>query len=445
MSLMRFVAASGQVESLYTDEHFNAFWTNDHVWRGHQLFTLRESSRVVHLMGINIDTHDIIWLSPQGDLTMDAIAVLDHDNVLVTTTMQRNFASLARFCPDTRECSFLLEETWDQRAVLTGDRLIVVENQAGCDVVRLFAWPEMREIECGLPPGVCGEIDINGHVASVDWQSPCDPPQTLRFDVGNGTMLSQHETRFTPTPVRFVSDDGEPLWAWHYTPQTEPPWPTILWLHDGPQSQERTIFRPLFQWLLSCGFAIFAPNLRGSTGFGARYAKTVEGACGEAEIFDLRAAVRWVRGQGSASHLAVMGESYGGYLALRAAQEMPDAFAAAIDLFGFCNLNKMIETAPIIDRAELARVVGNHPPSITQVGCPLLVIAGRHDARVSVQEIDALLSRAPHAESLVFDDEAHGFTRRANAISAAESIASFLYRHFTTLQNEEPSRRQRLE
>ncbi|HMA34211.1 MAG TPA: prolyl oligopeptidase family serine peptidase, partial [Chloroflexia bacterium] len=56
--------------------------------------------------------------------------------------------------------------------------------------------------------------------------------------------------------------------------------PIIYYIHGGPQGQERPNFAwfsmPLIQFLTLNGFAVFVPNVRGSTGYGLQYTKQVD-------------------------------------------------------------------------------------------------------------------------------------------------------------------------
>ena len=73
-----------------------------------------------------------------------------------------------------------------------------------------------------------------------------------------------------PELHRWRARDGLNLSGWLFRPAGAlGAVPTLLWLHGGPEAQERPVFQPLFQALLAQGIAVFAPNVRGSSGFGA--------------------------------------------------------------------------------------------------------------------------------------------------------------------------------
>src|SRR5439155_946641 len=82
----------------------------------------------------------------------------------------------------------------------------------------------------------------------------------------------------------FESHDGLRISARLYLPSSElgydGPWPLVYYVHGGPQSQERPNFAwfsmPLIQILALEGFAVFVPNVRGSSGYGLTYTKWVD-------------------------------------------------------------------------------------------------------------------------------------------------------------------------
>ena len=82
-----------------------------------------------------------------------------------------------------------------------------------------------------------------------------------------------------PELVRFAAHDGLPLCGWLYRAPGGPgPEPVVLSFHGGPEGQEGPTFRPDYQVLLSQGISVFAPNVRGSAGFGKRFLNLDNGA-----------------------------------------------------------------------------------------------------------------------------------------------------------------------
>src|SRR3712207_5751725 len=94
-------------------------------------------------------------------------------------------------------------------------------------------------------------------------------------------------------------------------------------VHGGPESQSRPLFAPVTQFLLSRGYAVFSPNVRGSTGYGKAYTHLDDVRLRMDSVADLAHAAFWLR---ACAHerVAVMGGSYGGFMVLAALTEYPE-------------------------------------------------------------------------------------------------------------------------
>lgn len=199
--------------------------------------------------------------------------------------------------------------------------------------------------------------------------------------------------------------------------------------------------------MLAQGYHIFAPNFRGSTGYGAEFVKLVERDWGEGPRLDCVAGINWLFDQGitSPERLFVVGGSYGGYMTLLLAGRHPELFRAAVDIFGPSNLFTFLESVPedwkpmmdnwlgdpVRDRERLTK---DSPITyLDQMVNPMLVIQGANDPRVVKAESDqivaALQSKGLDVEYIVLDDEGHGFSRKANEILVYRRMLEFLQKH----------------
>ena len=142
----------------------------------------------------------------------------------------------------------------------------------------------------------------------------------------------------------YVSHDGLRVSARLYLPSErlgfDGPRPVVYYIHGGPQGQERPNFTwfsmPLIQYLTLRGFAVFVPNVRGSSGYGQDYMQRVDRDWGGQDRLDHVAGVAHLRNDPrvDANRIGVMGRSYGGYMTLTLAGRHPDLWSAAIDMFG---------------------------------------------------------------------------------------------------------------
>lgn len=249
----------------------------------------------------------------------------------------------------------------------------------------------------------------------------------------------------------YESFDGLRISARLYLPSPElkyeGPRPLVLYVHGGPQGQERPDFTwfsmPLIQLLAMNGFAVFVPNVRGSTGYGLAYTKHVDHDWGGKDRLDLVEGLKFLEKdiRIDSSRRAVVGRSYGGYMTLMLATRHPDLWQAACDMFGPYNLITFVERLPESWAAQFYISIG-HPkkdadflkersPStyMDNLTAPLLVIQGKNDPRVVEREskdiVDRLNASGMHVEYLMFEDEGHDVLKFKNKVTVYNRIVSF--------------------
>ena len=114
------------------------------------------------------------------------------------------------------------------------------------------------------------------------------PPDIWIMDVATGSFRQLTKSPHAgvdlaklvrPELLKFKAHDGLELSGWFYKPAVgTAPYPTVLSFHGGPEGQERPGFNSLYQALLARGIAVFAPNVRGSAGFGKTFVNLDNGA-----------------------------------------------------------------------------------------------------------------------------------------------------------------------
>jgi dipeptidyl aminopeptidase/acylaminoacyl peptidase len=256
-----------------------------------------------------------------------------------------------------------------------------------------------------------------------------------------------------PELIRYKTFDGRDIPAWYYRPRNAEAGganrslPVIVSVHGGPEGQERPAFNPTYQYFLSRGYAVLAPNVRGSTGYGKTYTHLDDVKLREDSVRDLAAAVEWLKTSGTADarRIAVMGGSYGGYMTLAAITLYPELWAAAIEMYGISNFETNLRNTSGYRRRQREREYGTlagdleflrSVSPIYKVGrikAPLLVFQGKNDPRVpyteSEQIVKALRDRNAPVEYTLFDDEGHGFVKLTNRLVVYPKIVDFLERH----------------
>ncbi len=219
----------------------------------------------------------------------------------------------------------------------------------------------------------------------------------------------------------------------------------VVEVHGGPESQRRPVWNAAIQYLVGRGYAVLSPNVRGSTGYGKAYSHLDDVRRRMDAVRDLAHAVEWLRGRGAdPRRIAVMGASYGGFMALSAITAYPDLWAAAVDIVGIANLVSFLEHTGPWRRALREREYGSlaHDRAFLEdisplhhagaIRAPLLVIHGANDPRVPVGEagqiVRALAERERPVEYLRFEDEGHGLVKLPNRIKGYTEIGAFLDR-----------------
>jgi dipeptidyl aminopeptidase/acylaminoacyl peptidase len=253
----------------------------------------------------------------------------------------------------------------------------------------------------------------------------------------------------------YTSHDGLRISARLYLPAPELGYqgkrPVIFYIHGGPQSQERPDFTwfsmPLIQFFTLNGFAVWVPNVRGSSGYGLAYMKRVDLDWGGQDRLDHVAAVEVLRSdlRLDVDRAGVMGRSYGGYMTLTLAGRHPQLWQAAVDMFGPYNLFTFIDRLPEAWKTYFHQVIG-HPdkdhdvlversPStyLGNLACPMLVIQGANDPRVVEREsrdvVETLRAQGKNVDYVVYADEGHDVITFANKVDCYTRITEFFKQH----------------
>lgn len=282
-----------------------------------------------------------------------------------------------------------------------------------------------------------------------------EPLNLYRYSGGKWTVVTenrvlgvQREDMVSPETVSYESFDGKTIEAlWFQAQEDKANGHVIFWPHGGPQAAERKQFRAMFQSFLNQGYSIFAPNFRGSTGYGASFTKLVEQDWGDGPRRDCTAGIEWLfdTGRCDRDKLFLIGGSYGGYMALLLAGRHSGYFRAVVDIFGVSNLFTFMQSVPEHWKPIMNRWLGDpvkdkekleEDSPITYLSTmtkPMLVIQGANDPRVVKEEsdqiVEALRGQGTAVEYIVLDDEGHGFSKKENEIFVYKNILNFLAAH----------------
>lgn len=309
----------------------------------------------------------------------------------------------------------------------------------------------------------------------VEFTSDREPGVTWFYDhqTGKAEILGRRQPALDPAllasvrPVAITSRDGLRIPCHLTLPLNtqQRKLPTVLLVHGGPWYRDSVCYDPEVQFFASRGYAILQVNFRGSTGYGKALMQAAKGEFAGRMHDDLIDAVDWCISEGftDPDRVAIYGCSYGGYAALVGASFTPDRFAAAISYSGMSDLRVLVEGAVSFIRETLvntyiaymgdpdiaeenADMLTRSPISrLDQIRCPLLVVHGAQDVRVSLEQavtvVDTLRLRGNEVEFLLNKKEGHWFINQDSNQELYRTMEAFLALHIGDLpkQNSQAS------
>jgi dipeptidyl aminopeptidase/acylaminoacyl peptidase len=384
-----------------------------------------------------------------------------------TTDANREHVGLARYSLDDHSLAAIDDPGWDvEDIVVSADRRTLVwsVNQDGYSTLRARHADKDKEIALPALPGGrirAMSISADGNVLALLLDTP-DRPAEVVIAILDGSRPVRYLTDTRPPAlhvtepvipelIRYPAKDGAGIPAFVYRPPGPGPHPVLMSVHGGPESQARPEYSPLHQCLLASGIAILTPNIRGSSGYGRAWQTRIYHDWGGIDLTDLAAAHAWLTAQPWADpdRIAIYGMSYGGFASLSCITRLPRLWAAGVSVCGMSDLVTLARSMPPHWIGTVTAMFGdfNDPDQASdlkrrsplsyagQITAPLLVVQGANDPRVPKTEADQIVDSArangAAVSYLVFGDEGHGFTSRANNIKAHTAIAEFLIEHLS--------------
>ncbi len=435
-----------------------AGFSPDRRWLAVLRLTERSGDNDLYL--VELETGEVVHASPHEDeASFGAPEWLpDSSAFLFATSAGRETAAIARFELASRSWRYVVESEWDLSVHVdrTGRRALVEANEDGYSKLELRD-AETLEVVAEVPlPGrgvVASPLfSHDGRQLVYHFTSPLEPgdvwlydtveSQTVRLTRSAGAVAA--EELVEPELQRVESFDGEPVPFFLYRGRAPEPAPVVLMIHGGPEAQLRPIWSPLAQYLAGHGYAVVAPNVRGSTGYGKRYEHQDDVTRRLDSVRDLVALHDWL-GEHAAfdtERIVLYGGSYGGYMVLAGLAFHPERWAAGVELVGISSLVTFLEnTAPwrraarereygSLDRDRRFLLEASPITHVDRIAAPLFIIHGANDPRVPVGEAEqihaALTSRGIRCELVVYPDEGHGLAKLANRLDAYPRAVAFL-------------------
>jgi dipeptidyl aminopeptidase/acylaminoacyl peptidase len=433
-----------------------------------------ERALVISLNG-NMDA-DVLLVSRTGDVTnltthegeqwvFGASFDSPGTGVWLLSNLDREFVALMHLDIASREHRVFFETDWDIehfKVSPDGSRIVLSINEdAASTAVIVPVSGNEAAVPVDLPRGAIDQFAWSPDSSTIAFGlSTVEHPSVIMVASLDGSARIVADTSretgtalpltFEPQTVRYRTFDDREIPAFFFKPSGKGPFPVLVDIHGGPESQRRLNYSPsgpVLQYLTSLGMAVLSLNVRGSTGYGKEYSHLDDKAKRLDSVKDVEYAVGWLRNRDDidSDRIAVYGRSYGGFMTLASLVFYPDLWAAGVDMVGIANFVSFLErTGPwrrahreaeygelANDREMLERISPlNH---IDNIVAPLLVVHGRNDPRVPLFEaeqiVEALKARGQEVELRVYDNEGHALSKRPNVLDAFALMGAFLTEH----------------
>jgi dipeptidyl aminopeptidase/acylaminoacyl peptidase len=384
----------------------------------------------------------------------------DGKSIYLVTNQDRDFLNLAMIDLENGKLRFVQDEKADiedARMSPNGRLLAYTINRDGYPDLVIWDTIQRKNLKLNVPRGISpGNFTHDSKTFCMSLTSAAAAPDVFSLNVSTSKLTRATFSSYAgidpksfnePSLVHYKSFDGREIPAFLLLPKSAPQdhsLPVILSIHGGPEGQERPSFNPINQYLVSRGYAVLSPNIRGSSGYGKVYLSMDNGPKRWDALKDLAAAVDWTATQPSLNpkKVVAMGGSYGGFATLAMLVHYPDRFAAGIDMFGpadfktfyanTASYRRSLRIAEYGDPEKDSAFLDEISPlrHVNRISAPLLVLQGAMDPRVPESEsrsiYESVKSRGGISEYVLFPDEGHGFAKLPNRIKAFESVVAFL-------------------
>ncbi|MDQ6799228.1 MAG: S9 family peptidase [Acidobacteriota bacterium] len=442
-------------------------WSHDGKWivadRSNAGQTIGE------IYAIDAATGQATSLTPDSKVLISASSLSPDDKTLMVTSNEKGgHDNVGLLDVASKRLRWVTDLQWEAGAgdfSPDGKWLTYSVNEDGRDDTYIASVAGGTPRKLAMPPGV---TTVTGNPTAF---SPRGDRLLLRHQSGTQTndiwiydvaadRASQltHSTvaslAATPLPqsqiVHYKSFDGTTISAFLWIPfnlERNAKNPGIVLPHGGPTGQTLDTFNRSVIALVSRGYTVIAPNVRGSTGYGMAFQKMNFQDLGGGDLQDEVSAAKFLIATGyiDPKKIGITGGSYGGFMTLMAIGKTPDIWAAAVEQYGIVDWYTMLQHEdprlqeyeksllgdPVKDRAiyEAASPI----KYLANAKAPLLVLQGENDIRVPKEEAEQVVAIYKNAgktvDSHFYPAEGHGFAKRENQIDAIKRMIDWFDRY----------------
>jgi dipeptidyl aminopeptidase/acylaminoacyl peptidase len=330
-----------------------------------------------------------------------------------------------------------------------GSVVLVAANGFSTEFVTFSADGAKHDLSPSPPPTGSFAGTPDGEIAYVS-QDATQPQELWLWDQRTQPQQISHlndawkqYALSAPQYYRYKSFDGTEIEAALVKPQGydgKSKLPLIALIHGGPTGRWSQSIDTWGQLLATHGYAVFYPNIRGSAGYGQKFAESNRGDWGGGDFKDVMAGIKDLvdRGVADSNRLGIGGWSYGGYMAEWAITQTND-FKVAVSGAGMADLISEFGTEdhPAGDEWffgvpwEKPEGFLNSSPFIhlKNAKTPTLVLQGDADPVDPLgqsQELYRGLKRyGVEAELVVYPREPHGFHEEKHLLDRLNRILAW--------------------
>ena len=392
----------------------------------------------------------------------------DGKTLLITSNRKGGYQNVALLDIPTSKVTWVTDTKWEANSgdfSPTGKSFTYTLNADGLPDVYLVDASSVRAEKLPLGAGLNAlaaypnSFSPSGDRLLLSHESSVQPGDFWIYDIASRSTQRLSRSAVAslgsaPMPdsqiVHYKTFDGKTISALMWVPfnlNRDGSNPALVLPHGGPTGQVQDYWSPRVAALVSRGYICIAPNVRGSTGYGIDFQRANYQDLGGGDLQDEVYATKFLQATGyvAPKKIGITGGSYGGFMTLMAIGKTPDAWTAAVELFGIIDWMTMLQHSdPQLQQYEKSLLgdpvkdkkaydAASPITYIHNVMVPLLVLQGDNDPRVPKEEatqvVELLKRDGKTVDAHYYPNEGHGFEKRENQIDAIRRTVDWFDRY----------------
>ncbi len=424
------------------------------------------SATETHYHLLDLKSEKVTKLFRDHGKTAYGAAVFNHDNSGIYFVADRDSEYMQlHYCDlsTQQESNLTPELNWNITSLdlsHDGQQLLFGSNEDALSQVYLMQTNDHSIEKLSLPDGIVANPKFSPDDSQIGFSlhKANHPADVYSLDLSSRELQRWTEsevgglnTEHFPSPelIRYRSFDDREIPAFYFKPRqnSDRPYPVIINIHGGPESQYRPTYSALFQyWLNELDIAVVSPNVRGSSGYGKEYIEIDNGYLREDSVKDIGALLDWIKEHPELDEkrVCVYGGSYGGYMVLASLCHYSDRLRCGIEIVGISNFVTFLKNTKSYRRdlrrveygderdPEMCKFLESISPTTNaaKIQRPLMVAQGFNDPRVPASEAEQIVKTVKENGQevwyLLAKDEGHGFHKQPNLHYYYSTISMFL-------------------